>query len=85
MDEIVHEEKVHRSDTSAIQSGINAIGRLLLLIARKNDIPEDAIKKAMGGNSKVPISHSSADGHGLHIFTFFGVVKQKKKTNSARS
>ena len=49
MDEIVFEEPVvYNSDNSATQSAINAVGRLLLLVAKKLEIPNTEINKAMG-------------------------------------
>ena len=47
MDEIVFEEPVvYNSDNSATQSAINAVGRLLLLVAKKLEIPDAEINKA---------------------------------------
>ena len=50
MDEIVFEEPVvYNSDNSATQSAANhAVGRLLLLVAKKLEIPDTEINKAMG-------------------------------------
>ena len=49
MDEIVFEEPVvYNSDNSATQSAINAVGRLLLLVAKKLEIPDTEINTAMG-------------------------------------
>ena len=49
MDEIVFKEPVvYNSDNSATQSAINAVGRLLLLVAKKLEIPDAEINTAMG-------------------------------------
>ena len=46
MDEIVFEEPVvYNSDNSATQSAINAVGRLLLLVAKKLEIPDTEINR----------------------------------------